>query len=235
MSGGRAPDPAPASEARPPSPTPGFTLQAETGGAHGAHWWVQKFKANSTEPARRTRKGRRNPGAAKCAGGVRRRIHWATGRRSGAKGGDSSGPSVSQEGRQVKGGAATEPWGRGSSRCPPGPRAPDPLPCTGGRPRWPSASSSRTAPNQDLPHDPVLPPRVTPAPAALAVEGLPRGKTYGSPFQVLITANQPEILNLTFFVAFSPLFSYLLLNEPFRSQQQTPSSWCKSSFYPAWN
>ena len=149
------PAPAPAPAAPPPSPTPGFTLPAERGGARGAHWWVQKFKPNSTEPARRTRKGRRHPGAEEWAGGVRERMHSATGKRREAKGGDGSGRRVSEEGRQLKGGAAAEPWGRGSSRCPPGRRAPDPRPWTGGRPRWPSASSSRTAPSQDLPHDPA--------------------------------------------------------------------------------
>lgn len=155
MSGGRAPGPAPAAAAPPPSPRPGFTLGAERGGAHGAHWWVQKFKLNSTEQARRTRNGRRHPGAGEWAGGVRKRMHSATGRRSEAKGGDGSGRRVSEEGRLVEGGADAEPSGRGSSRCPPGPGAPDPRPWTGGRPRWPSASPSRTAPNQDLPHDPA--------------------------------------------------------------------------------
>lgn len=38
-------------------PCTGSTLPAERGGARGAHWWVQKFKPNSTEPARRARKG----------------------------------------------------------------------------------------------------------------------------------------------------------------------------------
>lgn len=179
MSGGRAPAPAPASAAPPPSPTPGFTLRAERGGAHGAHWWVQKFKPNygpsqKTQEREEESRGRRMGrwgeeedalGDWKAKGGEGWGRQWATRKRGGAPG----------KGR------------RGPSRCPPGPRAPDPLPCTGGRPRWPSASSSRTAPNQDLPHDPVLPPRVTPAPAALGVEGLPRGKTYGSPFRVLIT------------------------------------------------
>lgn len=87
-----------------------------------------KSSNQTTDPARRPRKGRRNPGAAEWAGGVRKRMHWATGRRREAKGGDGSGRHVSEEGRQVKGGAASGPWGRGSSRCPPGPRAPDPLP-----------------------------------------------------------------------------------------------------------
>lgn len=65
-----------------------------------------KSSNQTTDPARRPRKGRRNPGAAEWAGGVSKRMHWATGRRREAKGGDGSGRHVSEEGRQVKGGAA---------------------------------------------------------------------------------------------------------------------------------
>lgn len=82
-------------------------------------------------------------------------MHSATARRSEAKGGDGSGRRVSEEGSQVEGGADAEPSGRGSSRCQPGPGAPDPRPWAGGRPRWPSASPSRTTRNQDLQHDPA--------------------------------------------------------------------------------
>ena len=106
-------------------------------------------------------------------------MHSATGRRSEAKGGDGSGRRVSEEGSQVEGGADAEPSGRGSSRCQPGPGAPElqtPDPGLegdlGGLQPVPAAQPSiRTSHTIRL-----LPPRGTAAPAALAVEALPRGK-----------------------------------------------------------
>lgn len=173
MSGGRAP--APASAAPPPSPTPGFTLRAERGGAHGAHWWVQKFKPNygpsqnhqeREEKSRGRRMGRWGEeedalGDWKAKGGEGWGRQWATRKRGGAPGKGRRG--LGALGARLLSLPARSPGSRPPTR-------------TGGRPRWPSASSSRTAPNQDLPHDPVLPPRVTPAPAALGVEGFPRGR-----------------------------------------------------------
>lgn len=85
VSAGRAPDPALAPAAPPPScaapgRTPGPKRPAERGGARGADWWIQKFKPNSSEGAPRTGKGRRHPVAREWAGWVGQSMVSATGR-----------------------------------------------------------------------------------------------------------------------------------------------------------